>query len=214
MAALACSAPASAEDAAAVAGTYCLSGVHEVGSCLRLSPDGKFEYFLAYGAYDETSEGTWRLGKGEVVLDSPAYDRRPAFSFKRSEPGSTGAFDVIVEGKNGGSIAGIDVSVSCDGRTLPSGMTQAEGFKIDCASAPTRVALGLSMYGVAPQTIEVPSPAGTDKVYVFEFDPGDLAKKKFVAQRMRIDGDTLEMTYSDTPIRELQGAPFRYEREH
>ena len=46
----------SAADQAAVAGTYCLQGVMEVGSCFRLSPDGKYEYFLSYGAYDETSE--------------------------------------------------------------------------------------------------------------------------------------------------------------
>ncbi len=82
--------PARAQDATAVAGTYCLVGVQEVGSCLRLSAGGKFEYFLSYGAYDERSEGTWKLAKGEVIVDSLPYDRRPTFTFKRMQKSDTG----------------------------------------------------------------------------------------------------------------------------
>ena len=36
-----------AQTAAGPEGTYCLRGVHEVGSCLRLAADSTFEYFLA-----------------------------------------------------------------------------------------------------------------------------------------------------------------------
>jgi hypothetical protein len=32
------------------------------------------------------------------------------------------------------------------------------------------------MFAVPPQTMDVASPAGGDKAYVFEFDPGDLGK--------------------------------------
>ena len=81
-----------AQEVKALAGTYCLSGVMEVGSCIRLLPDGQFRYFLAYGAYDENSEGTWKLERGEVVLDSAAYDRRPTFTFKRLQRGDTDGF--------------------------------------------------------------------------------------------------------------------------
>ncbi|KAB2939657.1 MAG: hypothetical protein K8F92_00210 [Hyphomicrobium sp.] len=205
--------PTRAEDAAAAAGTYCLTGVHEVGSCMRLSPDGTFEYFLAYGAYDESAEGTWQMGKGEVIVTTPAYDKRPAFSFKRMQPSGTDAFDVIVESQSGQPIAGVDVSVTCDGQTKSAGVTQAGGFAVDCAGAPMAIALGLGMFGIALQTLDVSAHAGTDKAYVFAFEPGDLGKKAFAAQRLRVDGDALEMTYADTPIRELQGRPFRYVRE-
>ena len=68
LAAAACVSPMRAQDGTAAIGTYCLSGVREVGSCIRLSPGGKFEYFLAYGAYDENSEGTWSFQKGEIVI--------------------------------------------------------------------------------------------------------------------------------------------------
>ena len=57
--------------AAGPEGTYCLRGVHEVGSCLRLAGDSTFEYFLAYGACDENSKGHWKADGADVVLDSP-----------------------------------------------------------------------------------------------------------------------------------------------
>jgi hypothetical protein len=202
-----------AQNATAVAGSYCLTGVHEVGSCIRLSPDGKFEYFLAYGAYDETAEGTWRFADGAVIATTPAYDKRPTFAFKRMQASETGAYDVMVEAQNGQPIAGVDVGVTCDGATKSAGVTQAAGFGIDCKSAPSAISLGLGMFGIAPQSIDVAAPRDNDKAYVFGFTAGDLGKKRFADVPLRIDGDALEMTYTDTPITELQGRPFRYVRE-
>ena len=69
------------------------------------------------------------------------------------------------------------------------------------------------MFGIAPQSIDVSAHAGTDKVYVFGFTPGDLGKKRFADVPLHISGDALEMTYADTPISELQGRQFRYIRE-
>ena len=207
---------APAQEVNDVAGTYCLVGVMEVGSCIKLTRDGKFEYFLAYGAYDEDSEGTWRIEGGQVVLDSPAYDRQAAFAFKRMQPGEGDGFDIIVESKSGRAMRGIDVSVICDGRTSRVGVTGAAGFKVDCREAPTHVLLGLRMYGVASQTIDVSAQAGTDKAYVFEFDTGDLGRKRFAGQRLALDGGSggfLVTTYRDTPIRELDGRTFRYVRQ-
>ena len=205
--------PAHAQDVTAVAGSYCLQGVHEVGSCIRLLPDGKFEYFLAYGAYDETAEGTWRAVNGAVVVTTPAYDKSPTFAFKRMQASEAGAFDVIVEAQNGQPIAGIDVGVTCDGATKSAGVTQAAAFGIDCKSAPAAISLGLGMFGVAPRAIDVSAHGGADKTYVFGFEPGDLGKKRFADVPLRVDRDALEMTYTDTPITELQGRSFRYVRE-
>src|SRR5262245_33737036 len=199
-----------------VAGTYCLVGVMEVGSCIKLTRDGKFEYFLAYGAYDEDSEGTWRIEAGQVVLDSPAYDRQAAFAFKRMQQGEGDGFDIVVESKSGRAMRGIDVSVVCDGRTSRAGVTGAAGFKVDCRAAPTQVLLGLRMYGVASQSIDVPAHAAGGKGYGFQFDAGALGRKRFAGQRLSIDGGSgnfLVTTYRDTPIRELDGRAFRYVRQ-
>jgi hypothetical protein len=198
----------------AVVGSYCLSGVREVGSCIRLSPDGKFEYFLSYGAYDERSEGTWKRANGEIIVDSLPYDQGPTFRFKRMEKSDSGEFDVIVVSTADSEIAGVDVSVTCDGATKAAGQTQESSFEVDCTSAPTAVTLGLSMFGLAPQTINVADRAGADRVYVFEFDPGDLGKKKFVTHRLQVGADgSLAMMYSDSPIPELTGRRFQYVRE-
>jgi hypothetical protein len=175
------SASAQAPGAASIAGSYCLVGVREVGSCLRLHPDGRFEYLLAYGAYDENAEGTWKLERGEVVLDTPAYDKRPTFTFKRMQRSDNDAFDVIVEGRNGRAIAGISVRATCDGRTFRAGVTQAQGYSVECRTAPTAIGLGIEMFGIDYQTIDVAGRAGSDKVYVFAFDPGDLGRKRFTA---------------------------------
>ena len=205
--------PVRAQDATGAIGSYCLVGVREVGSCIRLSAGGKFEYFLAYGAYDESSEGTWRLEKGEIVVDSLPYDRRPTFAFKRMQRGDGDAYDVVVEGRNGRSMQGIDVSVTCDGRTRRAGVTGAVGFRIDCTNAPSEVSLGVRMYGLVPQAVDVADRAGSDKVYVFEFDPGDLGRKKFTGHRLRFKtDDVLVMAYVGSPIAELNGQSFEYVR--
>jgi len=205
--------PAPAQDASSVAGNYCLVGVREVGSCLRLSPQGQFEYFLAYGAYDENSEGTWKLEGGQVVLDSLAYDRRPTFSLKRTQASADNAFDVIVENKTGRPLSGFNVRVTCDGRTTDAGVTGAGGFRVACTSAPTAIALGVEMYNLAYRTFDVSGRAGADKTYVFEFDAGDLGRKKFVAHPLQLTPEGLTMTYADTPIRELEGRTFTYVRQ-
>ncbi|HTS41564.1 MAG TPA: hypothetical protein VMH84_13610 [Xanthobacteraceae bacterium] len=205
---------ARAQDANTLPGEYCLSGVREVGSCMRLSGGGKWEYFLSYGAYDEQSEGTWKAANGAVVVDSLPYDRPATFSFKRLQKSESGAYTILVVGKGGDrGLAGIDVVVSCDGATK-TGYTQYYGLQVDCAQAPTAVALGLRMFGLAPQRIDVASRAGTEKGYVFEFEPGDLGKRKFTAHRLQVGSDgSLTMVYPDSPIREFAGRPFRYERQ-
>ncbi len=197
-----------------VEGSYCLRGVMEVGSCLRLSAGGTFEYFLAYGAYDETSQGRWRLDGGDVVLESPAYDKAARFAFMRLEVGKGAGFDIVVHTTTGQPVSGINVRAACDGRTVEVGVTGAVGYEVKCASAPTQVSLGLDMYGVPYQNIGLYGKTGAGKVYVFEFDPGDLGKKRFAATHLKREGkSTLLMTYGGSPIRELEGKPFTYERQ-
>jgi hypothetical protein len=73
-AALCAVSPAFAADR--LAGHYYLNGVTEVGSELLLRDDGRFEWFLAYGAMDQTASGRWTETDGRVVLttERPAQD--------------------------------------------------------------------------------------------------------------------------------------------
>jgi hypothetical protein len=207
-------APAQTQTPAGPEGTYCLRGVHEVGSCLRLGADAAFEYFLAYRAYDEKSEGHWKADGADVVLDSPPYDKKPAFAFKGFQPAEGGRFDIVVLNKAGHAINGIDVRATCGGRAIEVGVTGAGGYNVDCAEPPTEVALGLRMFGLDYQRLNVPGPGGADKAYVFEFDAGDLGLKRFAGTKLKRQGaDSLVMTYVNPAIPELDGKTFTYERE-
>ncbi|MGZ5889626.1 MAG: hypothetical protein ACXWJS_03400, partial [Hyphomicrobium sp.] len=90
-----------------------MRGVHEVGSCLRLAEDSTFEYFLAYGAYDENSKGHWKADGADVVLDRPPYDKAPTFTFKRFEPAEGDGFDIAVVNAAANRINGINVRATC-----------------------------------------------------------------------------------------------------
>lgn len=74
--------PAAAQDTSAAgaaakrfAGHYYLSGVMETGSELLLSKDGRFQWYISYGAVDQRAEGSWTLRQDRIVLTSDAAGR-------------------------------------------------------------------------------------------------------------------------------------------
>lgn len=191
-----------------ITGTYCLSGVREVGSCFRFAPNQTFEYFLSYGAYDEQSEGRWRLDGNDVVLDSPPFDTAPRFVFKEGRDAPADRYSVLVVGPSGNGIAGIDVRVTCDGRTV-EGYTQQDGYATPCASEPRDVALGLRMFGLAVQSVPATAPG---KTLVFAFEPGDLGRKAFQGTRLQRQGDALAVTYRNPAMPDHDGRRMLYRR--
>lgn len=208
--ALLAAAPGVGQSQESIVGTYCLTGVREVGSCFRFSEDRSFEYFLSYGAYDEASEGTWRLDGNEVVLESPAYDRAPRFAFKERRATDGDRFRIVVVTAAGRGVAGVDVRVRCE-EGVHEGYTQEDGYVTPCGRAPREIALGIRMVGLAHQVVSV-AEAGGEKTLVFAFEPGDLGKKPFVATRLRRDGDGLGMVYRSPAVSDLDGRAFTYRR--
>jgi len=66
-------APVAAEPAPSaddIPGHYYLSGLMEVGSELLLTPDGDFQWMIAYGSVDQAAEGRWTSDGRTVVLTS------------------------------------------------------------------------------------------------------------------------------------------------
>ena len=61
---------------AALTGHYYLSGVMETGSELRLKPDGRFDWYISYGAVDQVAQGRWGRNGPTVTLaaDVPSAD--------------------------------------------------------------------------------------------------------------------------------------------
>lgn len=204
---------ASAQPKAEITGTYCLVGVREVGSCIRLLPDGRFQYFLAYGAYDEKSEGRWRAESGKVIVDSPAYGRKPEFVFKGFRAGGADAHRILVHDKSGQGIAGVDILAKCGARTS-EGYTQYDGFTTTCTKPLQELSLGVLMVGLDHQAVKLETPDGPGKTYVFEFDPGDLGRKPFNGVALTQDGpDTITMTYGESPLKGLVGKRLNYKRQ-
>lgn len=71
----------------ALLGHYYLSGVMEVGSELRLSKGGSYEWYISYGSVDQISTGTWAISGQSVILThtKPAAGT-PLFAPKTIQP--------------------------------------------------------------------------------------------------------------------------------
>lgn len=64
----------------ALVGQYYLSGVMETGSELRLKADGRFDWYISYGAVDEVASGRWgRKGKTVTLLADLPFAGTPIF---------------------------------------------------------------------------------------------------------------------------------------
>jgi hypothetical protein len=57
-----------------VTGHYYLQGVRETGSELLIKPDGRFEWYLSYGAVDEFANGNWRRDGAKLLLEADLPD--------------------------------------------------------------------------------------------------------------------------------------------
>lgn len=63
-------------------GHYYLEGVMETGSELLLDGEGRFKWYLVYGALDLYAEGTWRQEGQAVLLTSERGEGQPEPGFK------------------------------------------------------------------------------------------------------------------------------------
>jgi hypothetical protein len=184
-----------------VAGHYYLQGVHEVGSELILHPDGRFEYFLAYGAYDEHATGTWRVQGGQVLLNTAGMATPPRFRLKQSGSKPEKPLTILVQDKNGRGLPGIDVIVDYGDKNPETGYTQEYGWQArQQRGRPKAIGLGIRMYSLEPQWFQVADKS--DNYYVFEFSPGDLGRAQFM--------DTPLMPENGDLIMEREGRKLRY----
>ena len=94
--------PAAPVTRESLAGAYD-GGQMEVAAQLLLKPDGRFQYELAYGALDETAEGTWAFHDGAVFLTTVPAAIPPRFVIVSDTPDPRGGLSVkltkpLVEG--------------------------------------------------------------------------------------------------------------------
>jgi hypothetical protein len=197
-------APVQAQEAQAMAGHYYLQGVQEAGSELRLHPDGRFEYFLAYGAYDEQATGTWSVQGGRVLLNTAGNSAPPRFSLKQSASKPENPLTILVQDSKGRGLAAVEVYIDYGDGNPETGYTQEYGWQARAPRGRARaIGLGVRMYNLEPQWFQV---AGRpDNYYVFEFSPGDLGRAHFRNLPLTPDNGDLLMEREGRKLRYVKG---------
>jgi hypothetical protein len=186
-----------------VAGHYYLQGEREVGSELLLTPDGRFQYMLAYGALDETSAGQWRVENGSVVLQTDGIAHPPSVTLRRFSGRATGSIRVFVHDTLGRPVSGIEVDVVGP----RSGTSRARTTKGICVlhfarnDAPTEISVG---YDVMDFMVAFPLKAPAADEYHFVFNPGDLGTRRFDGDTLRIEEDAVIITRNDHAMRYIR----------
>ena len=188
---LATTAAANAVQSETPAGHYVLQGMREVGSELLLRDDGRFQYMLAYGAYDEFASGTWTVDGKRVILNTEAKDVPPKFTLKSAESKPGKVVEILVNDKKGRGLAGVDVILIFDGNKGEVGYTQSYGYQFSLKDdqLPRMIGLGIKMYNLEPQWTKL--TGDKQNYFVFEFDPGTLGQAKFRDQVFQWDDNAL-----------------------
>ena len=191
-------------DVPTVSGHYYLEGGHEVGSELLLMPDGHFQYFLAYGAYDENATGEWRVDGDLIILNTSGGYTPPRFTLKHSAIKPEQPLTILVKDKSERGIPGIDVLVDYGGTKSETGSTQYYGWQAPRTNSdPKAIGLGIRIYDVQPQWFKVAGKSHNH--YVFIFEPGDLGKVLFRHTPLRLDSGALIMERGGRTMRYVKG---------
>lgn len=192
--------PVSAQTVASLAGTYDGHQM-EMGAGLRLTADGRFEYGLAYGALDESGQGSWAIKDGRVLLTSDPVTP-PRFVFTGQRPGPAGALSISLEVPRGMSPQYFDAVATLARGGTQNGQPSEEGLvslPYDPADPPVSVRVLLRMFDVAGD----PVPIDPAKGYAlgFRFEANDIGKADFRGTALTIDKGDLLLERFDRTIR-------------
>jgi hypothetical protein len=153
-------------------------GQTEVAAGLRLGEDGRFDYFMSYGALDETSSGTWTVDEGRLVLTSDPVEA-PAFELTASGEGAGDAFHVTLELPPGLPTEAFSALVTLADGTRFASDFGSDGLNLELAPGEdvAAIMLALPIYEVRSEEFAVPPDTGR---MTFRFVPNDLGTVSFV----------------------------------
>lgn len=179
--------------AADPSGSYALEGVREVGSELQLAPDGTFRYYLSYGAADYGAIGTWKLDGDSVVLNSKLVDA-PPLRLVRSGAVKRAELRVVVRSAQGRPVPNISVLVQ-SASAVATEHTDSDGEAIFPEQKGVKsIAFEIRVYQF--QSDPFPVKAG-DNDFLFELNGEALTQVAFKGERLKMNGDVLEMRFWD-----------------
>lgn len=181
-----------------LAGRYSGSAM-ELAAALDLKPDGRFDYWLTYGALDETSSGRWRREGNHVLLTSDPFTP-PRIALVRREAGSPGV-EVRLEVPEGFSRQYFAAVLTfADGEQRPMQLSE-EGlsFAIDPANPPASLRLTLPVAMLESEAVPLFGPKGGR--VEFRFEPNELGKVDLSDTPLTIEDATLILERYDRRIR-------------
>jgi hypothetical protein len=175
----------------------------EVGTELRLEPNGRYQYYLSYGALDEISEGTWAADGDAIVLTSDPF-KAPAFELVGRTPGKASTLSVTLDVPRRMQVEYFSALLLMPDHTATEAHFEAATLRIPVTGAnhPTGFVLGLEIFDVMSQPYDI--PPNTRSMH-FRFVPNELGKVAFDHTRLKRDGDTLAL--------ERFGRTLRYRKE-
>jgi len=179
-----------------LAGTY-NGGQMEVAAELVLKPDGHFSYELAYGALDEAAEGNWEVKFGAVYLTTVPAVKLPQFVVESDKPEPSGGLWIKIS--NGPVMPGAPQRIFLVyGPNEEPGMVEiAEDGRVPFPGnrRPTAIVPEIPVYPVMSKAIPLTGAGGHRMV--MRFEPNDMGKADFRAQRLSIENGVLVMPRRD-----------------
>ena len=194
-----------AEGPSPLVGTYSGSQA-EVGTELRLEANGRFEYYLSYGALDESAQGTWTVDARGLVLTSDPV-KPPTFQLVGTKPGKRSELVVTLDVPKG-----MDAQLFSVFLLQPDGNVAEMQFPADgplhipspAGKGPRKIAVAISVYQVASQPFEVSS--GKHALH-FRFVPNDLGKVAFDHHRLPWSEDAFVLQRFDRTLQFHKESP-------
>jgi hypothetical protein len=172
----------------------------EVGAELLLKPDGHFKYELAYGALDESAEGTWDIKDNAVLLTTVPVVKPPRFVVVTDTPEPNGGLYIrltkpVMEGARQRVflLYGLNeqpdmTEVADDGHVpFPGGRR------------PTAIVPEIPVYPVMSEAIPL-TGAGGHRL-TLRFEPNDIGRADFHPMRLPIEDGALVMTRPDLELK-------------
>jgi hypothetical protein len=188
----------------------CLAGDYdghatEIGGGLRLEPNGRFRYGLAYGAVDEEAQGRWESDGSAVYLTSDPITP-PRFTLVNEGPAPAGEFRVAMDVPNGISRQYFDVLLMLSsGKHMQRQMTE-DGLVVALEPGEKVVSMRLLLPVFDLESDRFNLAAGAASEVRVRFEPNDLGKVGFAHERLAIEGGALVLQRYDRAIRFRRGA--------
>jgi hypothetical protein len=184
-----------------LAGTYD-GGQMEVAAQLLLKPDGRFQYELAYGALDETAEGTWAFHDGAVFLTTIPAAVPPRFVVVSDTPDPRGGLSVkftkvLVEGMRQRVLLLYVPNPKSDQVADEADVNDDGSVTIPAGKHPISFIPEIPVYPTLPAPI--PLSAGGHR-FLLRFEPHDIGKADFRSAPLAIQDGVLVMPRRDLQI--------------